>query len=429
MTLSASFAAFVGIDWADQEHAVCLQQADGSTLEASTLKQRAENLEAWASALRTRFAGRPVAVCLEQSRGALAYALMKYEFLVLFPLNPKQLARYREALSPSGAKDDPTDAELLCRFVSQHHQRLRAWRPDDVTTRGLRLLTEQRRQWVDQRTAAGNQLLQRLKEVYPLALELLGKSVYAQRFLDLLERFPSQQELHRASPKQLLGVLPKLRRTAEDPPAASADPRIAAIRAARPLVTDEAVLLAGRMAVCHLVTELRHFNKTIADYDQQIAALVARHPDATLFETLPGAGHALAPRLVAAFGTDRERYESADHLAQWSGVAPVTERSGKTCIVRKRWCCSKFLRQTFHEFARCSVYASQWAAAYYRMQRARGKRHHAAIRSLAFKWLRVLYRCWKDRCAYDEDHHLRQLRQKRSPLLTYLQPIQSTSNA
>jgi len=178
VTAPAEFVAFVGIDWADQEHAVCLLTAGSHQLQASTVPQRAEALEAWASELRLRFGGRPVAVCLEQSRGALAYALMKYEFLVLFPLNPKQLAKYREALGPSGAKDDPGDAELLCRFVVEHHRRLRAWRPDDVTTRGLRLLTEARRRWVAQRTALGNQLLQQLKEVFPLALEFVGQQVF-----------------------------------------------------------------------------------------------------------------------------------------------------------------------------------------------------------------------------------------------------------
>ena len=126
------YAAFVGIDWADAEHAVCLLAGDAA--EHATVAQAADALDQWVAALRQRFGGRPVAICLEQSRGALLYALMKYDGLVLFPLNPKQLAKYREAFYPSGAKDDPTDAELLACFVREHHARLRAWRPKFLTT-------------------------------------------------------------------------------------------------------------------------------------------------------------------------------------------------------------------------------------------------------------------------------------------------------
>ena len=107
---SHEFAAFVGIDWGDQKHAICLR-ADGVEVECE-LSQKAAEIDAWASELRTRFGGRAVAVCLEQSRGPLIYALLKYEFLVLFPLNPLQATRYREALYPSGSKDDPLDARL-----------------------------------------------------------------------------------------------------------------------------------------------------------------------------------------------------------------------------------------------------------------------------------------------------------------------------
>lgn len=255
---------------------------------------------------------------------------------------------------------------------------------------------EQRRKWVDARTAAGNQLLQQLKEVYPAALDLLGKSVFATGFLAILERFPSQKELRRASPRQLLSVLPKLRRVVDD--GATADPRVTAIRAVGDLVDDEPLLTAGRLSVVHWTALLGQFNRTIADYDRQIEVWMAKRPEAEFFRDLPGAGESLAPRLAAAWGCDRERFQSADQVAQWTGIAPITKQSGQMRIVSKRVACPKFLRQTFHEFARCSIFYSAWAGAYYRMLRARGQRHHSAIRSLAFKWIRVLFRCWKDVC-------------------------------
>ena len=391
------------------------------------MAQDAAALDEWVAGLRKRFGGRPVAVCLEQSRGALLYALMKYDCLVLFPINPKQLARYREAFRPSGAKDDPTDAELLACFVREHHQRLRAWRPDDALTRSLRLLAEDRRHWVAERTAAGNRLLGHLKEVYPLALDFLGKHVYAERFLDLLTKFPTQRELQRAAPRKLAEWLRKLRRVVDDPPADPAqDERIRALKQAPPLVTDEAVLRHGRLAVKSLAAQLQQLNATIAEYDREIEALVGQHPDAKLFASFDGAGDALVPRLVAAFGTDRQRFASAAELQQLSGIAPVQLRSGKSCVVRMRQACPKFLRQTFHEFARCSLLCCRWAQAYHAMLRSKGHGYHSAIRALAFKWIRILFRCWQTRQPYDDARHLRQLQLKQSPLLAFLPPQNPT---
>ena len=143
---------------------------------------------------------------------------------------------------------------------------------------------------------------------------------------------------------------------------------------------------------------------------------MAVHPDAFIFRSLPGAGPALTPRLVAAFGTQRERYASAAELSAWSGIAPVVERSGKQEWIHFRWACPKFLRQTFHEWAGHTLDNSVWARAYYQQQRAKGQDHHAAVRALAYKWIRILFRCWKDRKPYDEQLYLSALGKHGSPL-------------
>jgi transposase len=416
------FAAWVGIDWADQEHAVCLVVADGTRGEHVRLPHTPAALDEWAAGLRQRFGGRPIAVALEQSRGALVYALMKYEFLVLFPINPKQLSKYREALAPSGAKDDPTDAQLLCDFVRLYHDRLRAWQPDDELTRQMRLLGEDRRRLVADRTRLGNRLQQQLKQYFPLALELVEKDVYAVWFLQMLTKWPTLRELQRAAPRSLAKVLPhrKLPAVDGDGGGSTLDVRCKKIRQAQPLVTDRAIIAAGALAVRSIAAQIQVLNQHIAEYDKQLAALLAKHPDAALFDAFPGAGPALAPRLVAAFGTDRKRFASAQDLQRYSGIAPVQRRSGKTTSIHRRQACPKFLRQTFHEFAGHSIRASRWAAAYYKMLRDQGKQHHAAVRSLAFKWLRILYRCWHDHTPYDEQRHLHSLRARKSPLLAYL---------
>jgi transposase len=281
----------------------------------------------------------------------------------------------------------------------------------------LRILSEDRRRFVDERTAYKNQLRQRLKEFFPLALEVAGPRLEKDSFLRLLLKFPSHAELHRACPRALARLLPKLRRVPDDQ---ETDPRVTKIREAIPLVTDRAIVKAGRLAVIKLARLILQLNQTIAEYDTELVAELAQHPEAELFQSFPGAGPSLTPRLVAAFGSDRKRYSTAEDLQQLSGIAPVLIRSGKSCTVRRRSACPKFLRQTFHEYADHSRKTSLWASAYYQMLRDRGMRHHAALRSLAFKWQRVLFRCWQSRASYNEAAHMQQLRLNHSPLLQYL---------
>jgi transposase len=416
-------SAFVGVDWGDQEHAFCILSVDGSPLSHGTFKQTPEAIAAWVAQLRQQFGGQPVAVCLEQSRGALIFALMQYEFLLLCPLNPAQLAAYRRAVHPSGAKDDPTDAELIARFACNHSDQLRIWKPADEITRGLGLLSEQRREWVEQRVAAENQLRQRLKETFPQALQLFPGDLHAERCLAFLAKFPTLKELQRASPQQLAKRLAPRRRRADDPPAEQVQREtVAAIRQAVPLTNDSAVLEHARLTIRHLLAQLELLNEAVAECDRKIAALFARHPDRDVFASFPGAGSSLAPRLAAAFGTDREKFESARDIQQMSGIAPVTRRSGKTKVVQIRWACPKFMRQTFHEFARCSTKFSAWARAYLEMRRAAGTPFQVILRALAFKWQRILFRCWQTHQPYDEQRYLQSLRAAGSQLLHFLPP-------
>jgi transposase len=158
----------------------------------------------------------------------------------------------------------------------------------------------------------------------------------------------------------------------------------------------------------------------IASFDREIEKAVAPHPDFAIFHSFPGAGPALAPRLLAAFGAQRDRYQAAADLQTFSGVAPVTQRSGKSEWVHVRWACPHFIRQTFHEWAAHSIGFCDWAAAYYGLQRDRGKDHHAAIRTLAFKWIRIAFRCWKDGRPYDDARYVQSLRRRASPLIALL---------
>ena len=404
-------AAWVGLDWADQQHVICLYEVTTGHSTVSRLEQKPEALQDWLSQLRQRFGGAPVAIVLEQARGAVIYALLSADFVRLYPVNPQSLASYRKAYAPSGAKSDPADAVLLMEMVRNSPERFRVWRPDDADTRSLQLLTENRRQLVNQKTALTNQLTSLLKTYYPQALELAGVLDSLQA-CDFLTQWPTLEALQQARP----GQIRQLYREHGHPSPEQLDRRLEQIRQAHSLTTDPAALLSGSMMVQALVQQLRPLLGAIERFDRQIAVIFGQHPDRPLFDSLPGAGAVLAPRLVAAFGTDRDRFQSAQQAQQLFGIAPVTEQSGKQRWVHWRWACPKFLRQTFHEFAGHSRHWCRWAKALYQRLLRCGKGHHAALRVLAFKWIRILFHCWKTRTGYDEQIHLKSL-QKRNPTL------------
>jgi transposase len=193
--------------------------------------------------------------------------------------------------------------------------------------------------------------------------------------------------------------------------------RIEAIKSARALTTDDGVIAPNVLLVHALVAQLRVTLQAIADFDTAIAQRAQDHPDFPLFDALPGAGAVFAPRLLVAFGEQRERFTSADELQKYAGIAPVTERSGKKSWVHWRLQCPKFRRQTFVEWAAESTRHAFWAQVYYQQQREKGKAHQAAVRALAFKWIRILYRCWQKRTPYDESVYLQALKRRSAPLL------------
>src|SRR6201998_514026 len=165
------FAAFVGIDWADKKHVWCLQATGSRQRETGELEHNPEAVEAWVGQLCQRFANRPIAVALEQSRGALVFMLSKYEPLHLFPVPSTMAASMRKALYPSGSKDDPRDADLLLDLLLQHRDKLRRLSPDTEATRRVQNLVEERRKLVDEKTAQANRLTSDLKIYFPQVLD------------------------------------------------------------------------------------------------------------------------------------------------------------------------------------------------------------------------------------------------------------------
>lgn len=409
--LEQPFTAWVGIDWADTKHDICVQAAGDTRHESGCIAHQVAAIDEWANALHLRFGG-PIAVALELAKGPIVAALQKYDFLVLFPINPATLAKYREAFQPSGAKDDPADAELVLDLLVRHPERFSPLRPQSAAMRSLVSLVEQRRKLVGDQTRLTNRLCDTLKQYYPQVLEWFDDRGTV-LFCDFLDRWPTLRSVRQAR----TSVLEAFFHAHHCRSARRISARLESIRGATALTDDPAIIGPSRLHVLALVAQLRAVLVAIAQFEREIAQVAGTLPDYALFETLPGAGPQLAPRLLAAFGEQRERFRSADELQKYAGIAPVTERSGKKSWVHWRLQCPKFLRQTFVEWAAQTVPRSFWAGVYYRQQRAKGNSHHAAVRALAFKWIRILYRCWQTGTPYDETVYLNALRKRGSPLL------------
>jgi transposase len=408
------FAAFVGLDWADRKHDIVLHVLGSPKRERGVLQHSPAAIDAWARKLRERFGGAPVAVAVELTRGPIVSALLEHEFFVLFPVNPSMLAKYREAFTPSRAKDDPTDAEIALELLLRHPEKVPPLRRESSDMRALQRAVEDRRALVEDRVRLTNRIINALKAYFPQAVEWF-RDKEAAIFADFLERWPTLEAAQRARDKTLIDFFRDHNVRYES----VIERRLNAIRDEKPLTTDPAVIGPARLLVEVLVPQLRAVCQAVARFDAEIERLCGKLADYRLFRALPGAGPVFAARLLAAFGEQRERFPTAEALQCYAGVAPVTERSGNKNWVHWRWACPKFFRQTFVEWVGETIPRSFWAKAFYDHQKAKGASHAAAIRALAFKWIRILFRCWVDRKPYDESQYLSALQKRGSPLLQY----------
>src|SRR6266478_7154807 len=272
--VSEAFAAFIGLDWADTKHDVCLQAAGTAPREFLRLEHSPEAINAWVQTLRTRFNGQPVAVCLELNKGPIVSALRNYEFLVLFPVNPLTVARYREAFTPSRAKDDPTDAALQVELLLKHRDKLKPLQPQSPAMRVLAQLVAHRRRLVGDKVRCTHRLTSTLKNYFPQVLQWFPEKDTA-IFCDFLSRWPTLKAAQLARRTTLEGFFCAHHVRSTDLIAT----RIEAIKSARALTTDDGVIAPNVLLVHALVAQLRVTLQALADFDTVIAQRAQDHPD------------------------------------------------------------------------------------------------------------------------------------------------------
>ena len=382
----------IGLDRSDKKADLHLIDTATGQGRSATIDTAPEALWEWLLQLRQQQPQARVAVCLEQPAVHLVAFLEAYPWITLYPINPITLQKFREAFVTSRAKDDAQDAHYLAQLLLTHHAQLKPWAPDDPPTRAVQQWVFHRRAVIDERTGLTNRLIALLKQYFPQALVLCGEDLWRPLATHFLLRWSSLQAVQKAKP----AALKTFYYLHGSRSARLLEQRLALVQKAVPVTDETARIDSLVLRVQLLCRQLQLLQQTLGRYEQQIAQAFAQHPDQAIFASLPGAGPVLAPRLLARLGSERDRYDSAANLQCYTGVAPVTKQSGGNCHIHRRYLCPKFHRQSFHEYAKESILWSRWAGAYYLQQRTKGAPHHTAVRALAFKWQRILWRCWQD---------------------------------
>lgn len=416
----SEYAAVVGWDWADHEHQLSMRVDGENGIAEATLQGRPEDLHGWAARMLERFEGRAVAIGIDAGRGAVISAFMGYPHLVLYPINPKAATDLRRALYPSGKKDDPVDSSVLREMIEKHRDKIRPLKPADAMTRELTILSEQRRTLDNDRKREVNRLRDALKSYYPLVLDLF-EELSTPMVFDFLDRWSSFEVLARAREATITQFLRQHNCRSEK----KIEARLSTIRSAVALTTDPALVRSGVIRVRALVMVLRTLIRAISMVDEQIAVTYQSHREHDLIDSFPGLGAVLGPRMIAILGSDRERFDSAEALQRMTGVAPITLRTGGrhgTVSVHRRLRRPKFIHQTLVEWAHFSLPHCAWARAYYEMKKEQDPeaRHYTIMRAIAFKWIRILYRCWADGVLYDDKKYTGELARRGSPIASRL---------
>jgi transposase len=398
MSINPSAAAVrvtAGVDWAKDDHAVCVAGDQGEVLERFTVGHDAAGLREMAARLLRAGVAQ---AGIERGDGPVVETLLQAG-LTVFVIPPGQVKNLRSRYGSAGNKDDRFDAYVLADVVRTDARRLRPVERDTEQTTALRSAVRARRDLVGHRVAAANQLRAHLQAVFPGAAELFAH-VDSDITLAFLGRFTTQEQADWLSPLRLAAWLKSAAYSGR------ADPAVLHARllaAPRGKTGTHAAVHAG--VTIALVAVLRALKTHIKALAASIGAQMSAHPDAAVFQSLPRSGTIRAARLLAEIGDARGRFPTRDSLTCLAGVAPSTRQSGKVKAVTFRWGADKQLRDALCDFAGDSRSASPWAASLYDKAIARGCDHPHAVRILARAWAHVIWRCWQDHVPYDPAAH------------------------
>jgi transposase len=390
---------FVGLDWAAQDHAVCVVDDTGAIAVRFTVAHTRAGLSELLQRLSRLAQPAELPIAIERPSGLLVDTLVEAGFNVV-PIHPNAVKASRPRYSAAQAKTDLGDAYVLADLLRTDGHRFRVLAPLADQTKALRGLVRLREDLVAQRVALANQLRCLLEQFWPGASTIFAE-VESPIALAFLERYPTPDSAASLGEKRMATFI------AQHGYSGRRSARELLERLRTPPLSTAGKVEAEAKGECvrALVAVLRPLVAQIAALSSAIEAAVEAHPDGAIVTSLFKGGRICAAQILAELGDQRARYLSPEQLAAEAGVAPVTRESGKHRAVSFRWACNKRLRQAIICLADTSRHTAPWAAAAYRRARERGCDHAHAIRILGRIWCRVIWQCWTHRMPYDPANH------------------------
>lgn len=389
--------AFAGIDWGGTHHQLCVVDHDG----AKQREVRVTHDVAGFGDLDRELAlfGNRMPIGIERSEGVLVEHLQARGHIV-FPVSPRIAARARERYRVAPIKDDRFDAFVLADTLRHEHDHWRSLSIPSPLLAEIKALTRDRSRLLETQQTIEAQLRSILDAYHPAPTKLFS-SIDRQITLAFIDEYPTPASASRLRATRVGGFCKRHNYTGR------VRPEVLAERLRSNLLSGAAGTVAGKaISAQSFARILSLLNGELAEFDDAIASAVAEHPDSKIFASFPGVGPVLTSVLLAEIGEDRSRFPSSRVLLAEAGLAPVTRSSGRSESVRFRYAANRHLREATMWWAFNSLKMSPWANDAFRTARdQRGQRYHRALRGLAARWTRVLWRCWTDGTTYDPTRH------------------------
>ncbi len=392
---------FVGIDWANQHHDICIMHNDGSVFKEFRISNDSDGFTHFDAQLKP-FLKEQILICIETNHGLLFEHLIQFNFR-LFPINPGALVDYRKTDNLAKNKNDKLDARLLADYIRKDRHRLREHMMNSESTQIIKLLTEDRKRLLKEKVRMELQLIDTLKLYFPAALKLFS-DITNKISLAFLSQYPTPEKTKKLTLKRFQSFLKKNKYTKPG----RAEEIFSILQKDYPNA-PEIFVQAKERFVKAIIPQILVIVQQLDDYDHEIKKYYDLHPDKNIFHSLPGVGKDIGPRLLSCFGDRRDRFTHFNDIQCLAGTAPVTRKSGHSCHVFFRFSCNKIFRDVVDQMAFTSLQRSLWAKNHYDKLRNKGNSHHSALRSLANKWIKIIHQLWITRTTYDENYHLAQI--------------------
>lgn len=381
---------YVGIDWADDKHDICILRQDGTLVSEHTIAHTSTGL----AELHDILAGlEEMRINIERPDGLLVSGLLG-EGYPLYVTAPTHVASRRSRPD----KNDREDARLLANLLRTGDDKCRLLRVNSAAQRTLKPVVRAYDQLQQHQLRVSNQLRDVLKQYYPVMLGLFSR-LHQPLTLAFLRAFPTPQAARTASRQELVEFFASQSYRWME----KVGDKYEHLQA--PALT-EPVSEGLVIQMLSLVGVLETLSVELKKLERHMRQLLHAHPEGDWWLSLPGVGIKTAARLLAYIGDNRDRFPTVQSLQVYAGTVPVTVSSGKRRRVSFRYNCNHALRNAAIDLAAHSRAKSGWARAYYLEQRARGHDHQRALRALANRWLKIIWTIWQRREAYQEAKHV-----------------------